>query len=240
MSLTTKLTLTFPHSNDTTTDMQGLVGVDPVRSEVVVSFRGSHSIRNFLTDLDFGTESCGDLPVAAGSDCKVHSGFNAAWNQVRDSVYSSLAASRKAFPNHTVVVTGHSLGAAVGTIAAAHLRSNGAPCSLYTFGSPRVGNQGFVDFVAGQQGEQFRVTHFDDPVPRVPPTLSLIGGYRHLSPEYWLNVDNTSPSAVNVSSFQVCVGTENGACNAATDGLDIAAHRLYFRNISSCSPIDTS
>lgn len=231
--------LIFLCSDDTLTSMEGFVGVDPVRSEVVVSFRGTHSAGNWLANLDFGVEACDDLPVAADSDCKVHSGFNTAWAAVKGSMYSFLADSQLAYPNYTVVVTGHSLGAAVGTIAAAHLRAGGVPCALYTFGSPRVGNQGFVDLVQGQEGTNYRVTHLDDPVPRVPPSWDVMGAYRHLSPEYWLTVGNetvVSPSAVTVSNFKVCEGANNDACNAGTDGMDIDAHRWYFRNISSCSP----
>lgn len=219
--------------------MEGFVGADPVRSEIVVAFRGTKSVRNWVADLDFSTDSCEDLPVPDDSDCKVHSGFNAAWNEIKDSLYSFVDTAKQTYPNYTVVVTGHSLGGAVATIATAHLRATGTPCSLYTFGSPRVGNQDFVDFVAGQEGAQFRVTHASDPVPRVPPTWSLLGKYRHLSPEYWLTVDdweNLLPSAVNVANFQVCVGTENGACNAGTDGLDFSAHSWYLRTISACSP----
>lgn len=219
--------------------MEGYVGADPVRSEIVVAFRGTKSVRNWVADLDFGTDDCDDLPVPEGSDCKVHSGFNEAWNQVKNSTLALVDAARQAYPNYTVVATGHSLGGAVATIAAAHLRAAGTPSALYTFGSPRVGNQGFVDFVAAQPGPQFRVTHANDPVPRVPPSWSLLGGYRHLSPEYWLTIEdwtNLLPSAVDVANFQVCVGTDNGACNGGTDGLNFGAHSWYMRDISACSP----
>lgn len=220
--------------------MEGFVGIDPVRSETVLAFRGTHSIRNWLADLDFSTDSCDeDLPVGGDSDCEIHSGFNAAWHEVKDEVYSFVATARQTYPNHTLVVTGHSLGAAVGTIAAANLRSDGFPCSLYTFGSPRVGNQAFVDFVQAQKGNQFRITHYDDPVPRMPPAWGLIGGFRHLSPEYWLTVENWTdlmPAAVKPSNFKICAGSDNDTCNAGTGGMNIAAHRWYFRNISACSP----
>lgn len=222
--------------------MEGYVGVDPVRSEIVLAFRGTNSLRNVLADLDFSTDSCAEdstLPVSADADCQIHSGFLRAWSQVQDTAYAAIASVQATYPNYTLVVTGHSLGAAVGTIAAAHLREDGFPCDLYTYGSPRVGNQGFVDFVAAQEGNEFRVTHFDDPVPQVPPSLDLLGGYRHLSPEYWLEIEgggNFSAEAVTLADFKVCVGSDNEDCNASTgtSAFDVAAHRWYFRNISAC------
>ncbi len=82
-----------------------------------------------------------------------------------------------------MVATGHSLGGAVATLAAAYLRAAGNAVDLYTYGSPRVGNDAFANFVSAQAGLEIRVTHLDDPVPRLPP---LLFSYRHTSPEYWL------------------------------------------------------
>lgn len=204
-----------------------------------MSFRGTDSIRNWITNLDFDTTNCDGLPMSDDVDCEVHSGWDDAWHQIRNSVYVSVSKAQTLYANYTLVVTGHSLGGAVATIAAAHLRADGYVCDLYTYGSPRVGNQGFVDFLDAQEGSEYRITHYDDPVPRVPPTWSWLGGYRHSSPEYWLNLDHwadVSPSAVNVTDFEICQGTENKDCNGGTDGLDIDAHGWYFRNISACDP----
>lgn len=217
--------------------MEGFVGVDPSKSQVVLSFRGSQSIRNWIADLDLSMDDCDDLPVADDSDCEIHSGFNDAWNNVKDWVYTFVANASSTYPNHTLIVTGHSLGGAVGTIAAANLRAQGYPCDLYTFGSPRVGNEDFVNFVDSQEGNEFRVTHADDPVPRLPPSSFLLGSYRHTTPEFWLTVPNPtniSASAIGVTNFEVCEGIDNDACNGGTDGLNVDAHGFYFRNISAC------
>lgn len=181
------------------------------------------------------------------SDCEVHSGFNDAWEDISDHIYESIWSAFQTYPNHTLVVTGHSLGAAVGTIATAHLRQAGYPCDLYTFGSPRVGNEGFVQFLESQDGREYRVTHANDPVPRTPPIDELFGGifgsfgggYRHTSPEYWFNTEDgayVSPSSVTSDNFVLCEGIDNEECNGGTSGFNIAAHRYYFRNISACAP----
>lgn len=142
-----------------------------------------------------------------------------------------MRAALQANPSYKLVVTGHSLGGAVATIAAASLRAAGLPCDLYTYGSPRVGNAAFAQFVTDQAGAEFRVTHTDDPVPRLPPILF---GYRHVSPEYWIYAGSGGAGA-SAADIKVCAGTANTDCNAGTSGLDAAAHGQYFGPIAGCS-----
>lgn len=164
----------------------------------------------------------------------MHTGFAAAWVEVGSSVLSGVAAAKAANPGYSIVATGHSLGGAVATLAAAYLRKAGNAVDLYTFGSPRVGNSAFADFVSAQAGSEIRVTHVDDPVPRLPP---LLFGYRHTSPEYWLSTGSGTTTAYGVSDVKVCEGNANTNCNAGTTpGLDINAHLNYFVPIAGCSP----
>lgn len=73
-----------------------------------------------------------------------------------------------------VLITGHSLGGALATLAArdvAELRPD-ADVRLYTFGSPRVGNRAFAAEVARLVPHTYAVINVRDPVPRVPKGLS--------------------------------------------------------------------
>lgn len=221
-------------SDKSLTSIEGFVAIDNVNQEVVLSFRGSISLRNWLANLDFGLDDqCEDDLGYQG--CRVHAGFLNAWQNSEAAATAYIDASLAAHPGYSLVVTGHSLGAATATIAAAYLRKAGRPCDLYTYGSPRVGNAEFVqymDAVATNGSNNYRITHYDDPVPRIPPSTVLLGSYRHLSPEYWLKTENaTSPGP---SDFQVCQGIENGDCNAGTGGFDITAHKQYFGYLSAC------
>lgn len=114
-------------------DIAGYVAVDPTNELVVVAFRGSNSIRNYLLDILFLTVPC-DL----GSGCAAHAGFLASWASVKSDVFAGVASALTANPGYKLVITGHSLGAAIATLAGATLRDAGYPCDIYTFGCPRV------------------------------------------------------------------------------------------------------
>ncbi|KAI0851606.1 alpha/beta-hydrolase [Daldinia vernicosa] len=208
------------------TDIQGFVSTDDTNKLIVASVRGSNSIRNFIADLVFIP-----LPCDLVDGCLIHSGFFLSYKEIEDKMLDGVMAAVLANPSYKVVFTGHSLGAAVATIAAAYARDMGYKLDLYTYGSPRVGNQAFVNFVTAQPGGEFRVTHLDDPVPRVPP---IFVDYRHTSPEYWLSDEHGNSTLYAPSDIKICEGFANTDCNGGTDGLDIPAHLLYFRHISAC------
>ncbi|OTB06123.1 hypothetical protein M426DRAFT_118614 [Hypoxylon sp. CI-4A] len=212
------------------TDVQGFVSSDDTNQLIVASIKGSESIRNWIADLSFIRVDC-DLV----DDCGVHAGFQTAYDEIADELLAAVKDAQAANPTYRIVFTGHSLGGAVSTVAAAHARSSsggeGLAVDLYTYGSPRVGNAEFADFVTDQAGAEYRVTHLDDPVPRLPP---IVVGYAHTSPEYWLSDGDANTTAYAAADIQVCEGDENTDCNGGTDGLDTDAHVFYFVHISAC------
>lgn len=103
------------------------------------------------------------------------------------------------------------------------------PCDVYTVGSPRVGNLDFVQFVTAQAGAEYRATHYDDPVPRLPP---IVLGYFHTSPEYWLEAGPATKIDYPIDDIASCMGYANTSCNAGTSGFDGDAHVYYFQYLS--------
>ncbi|KAF1934258.1 alpha/beta-hydrolase [Didymella exigua CBS 183.55] len=211
---------------ETLTDVTGFVAIDHTNNVIMVSFRGSQSIDNWLTNLDFGltaTDIC--------SGCTAHSGFYQSWLDARDTVTPAVQAAVKKYPAYKVSVTGHSLGGAIAPFAAAQLRNKGLAVALYTFGSPRVGGSALSSYISNQKGGNYRVTHWNDPVPRVP---LLVMGYVHTSPEYYINKKNKA--AITESDFQVIEGSVNlFKGNAAWLLTDIEAHRWYFTQMYTCA-----
>ncbi|EDU49952.1 lipase precursor [Pyrenophora tritici-repentis Pt-1C-BFP] len=164
---------------ETSTDVTGFVAVDHTNQLIVVSFRGSSSLDNWRTNLDMDvtqTKLC--------DDCTAHRGFWQSWLDAKDRVMPAVQQAAASFPQYKITVTGHSLGAAIATLAAANMRHDGYTVALYNFGSPRIGGAKISNYITNQPGGNYRVTHWNDPIPRVP---LLTMGYVHISPEYYIN-----------------------------------------------------
>ncbi|GMF79844.1 unnamed protein product [Aspergillus oryzae] len=200
-------------------DIRGFVAVDDTHRLLIVSFRGSNSVRNWIKNFQFWKidepgprgfwdKLFGSDKPQSGNDicsCGIHSGFYRSWQLLKPDVMDALTRAREAHNDYHVVVTGHSLGAAIATIAGAYLRTMQIPCDIYSYGSPRVGDARFAEFVSAQQGLTARITHGYDPVPSLPP-MSLFGiydlGYRHIWPENWISGDSALRLKIIVSVLQ--------------------------------------
>ncbi|KAB8068796.1 Alpha/Beta hydrolase protein [Aspergillus leporis] len=224
-------TLTIDEFEESTSYGQpsGFIAADNTNKLLVVSFRGSADLSNWIANLNFGLEGADSLC----SGCEVHSGFLQAWGGVANTITTKLAAARKKYPSYRLAFTGHSYGAALAALAATALRNTGLTVDLYTYGQPRIGNLELAEHITNQnKGGNYRVTHTDDIVPNLPPKLI---GYHHSSPEYWI----TSSDDVTVTKDDVreIVGIDSREGNDGTAGLSTKAHRWYFVYISQCSTL---
>lgn len=155
---------------------------------VVVVFRGTTNLRDWMTNVK--------TRLVEGPAGRVHCGFftglHYAWDEIKRKI--------KEFDsnNQPILVTGHSLGAALATLAAATLKVEGLPVNgLYTFGSPRVGDHAFAEFFEKEfAGRAFRFVNNNDIVTRVAPRAmqySHVGKFLYFDvmgnlkaePSYW-------------------------------------------------------
>jgi pimeloyl-ACP methyl ester carboxylesterase len=139
-------------------------------SFVVVSFRGTE-ITQLEDDL---TDARAEL-VTWSVGGRVHQGFAGAL----ESVWQSLELYLRSLPRVAVWFTGHSLGAALATLAAMRWRILGGDVGgIYTVGSPRVGDAAFADACdRALHGLCFRYVNGSDSVTQCPPEE---WGYRHV------------------------------------------------------------
>lgn len=124
-------------------------------------FRGTEQdVRDFRSDLE-------TLPIRVAGDggARVHEGFELALDSVWPEVLPELTKL-----DCPVFYAGHSLGAALATLAAARRR----PQAAYAFGSPRVGNEQFA--AAFRSAALYRVVDDTDAVTDLPPEWM---GFRH-------------------------------------------------------------
>lgn len=204
---------------------------------IIVAFRGTYSIANTVVDLSTVPQEYVPYPSPDDgvgkpeeprhrcNDCTVHSGFLESWRQARKLVVPKLQELKKTYPDYPIQLVGHSLGGAVAMLAALELTvSLGWRDTLTTtFGEPKVGNQGFVDYfdavfslaetddVEPENRQYRRVTHTDDPVPMLPLTE---WGYRPHGGEFYIRKKELSPSLEDVV---ICYGAWDRNCIAQGD-----------------------
>ena len=157
---------------------QCLVAADD--RQVVVCFRGTEADRpeDWISDLRFEL-------VPGPLEGRVHAGFYDAlarvWYLLDRDVRQLCSTGRR-----RLLVTGHSLGAALATLAVARwCEADVLVAGLYTFGQPRTGDKVFArHFDFAFRTLAFRIVNNLDVVTRTPPR-SL--GYRHLGTFLYLN-----------------------------------------------------
>lgn len=152
---------------------------------LVVAFKGTSSFENVVTDLNlFKTfhppKRMASMTSAWGlklirMPVLVHTGFLTAWmsNGYDRAVVTRVGEVMEAMGGPEVVtllVTGHSLGGALATLAAHALKTAypSARPTVYTYGQPRVGNRAFAHEYNKMIEEHFAVINCNDPVTTVP------------------------------------------------------------------------
>jgi triacylglycerol lipase len=145
-----------------TSDAEGFAARAP--RFLVLAFRGSESAADWRVNLDARMIR---VPWAPG---RVHRGFAGALDDVWPRVARRLRALRdppdEDSPPRPLWLTGHSLGGALASLAAARLEHEGTPAAgLATFGQPRVGDW---DFVQGLRTPWLRVVHGVDAAAGLP------------------------------------------------------------------------
>jgi hypothetical protein len=134
----------------------------------IAAFRG--------TDKDDPTDIGDDANVLLGPwkpGGLVHTGFFNALQEVRPALDLAVPGD-----DWRVLYTGHSLGAALATL----LASGQHPSALYTYGSPRVGDDEFVTTL--EKVPHSRYVDCCDIVARIPPETL---GYEHIGDPYYID-----------------------------------------------------
>src|SRR5258708_15288367 len=122
-------------------------------------------------------------PQEIGNARKVHQGFVTELELVSEQMKSIVRQAKHQSPDKQIWCTGHSLGAALATMAADRLSQEFKVQGLYTYGSPRVGNDVFVNTFPIPN--TYRFVHHRDVVTMVP----LPGLFAHVGRLRYLTAD---------------------------------------------------
>lgn len=230
-----------------TTEEQAFVGYNKLTQTIVMSFRGSDNLPNWIYDLDFfytayPNAACNNTVGLGpkGEGCQVHRGFLDVYQSVQQGVFEHASELFTQYTTATskpkLLVTGHSLGAAVailaGVDATLQFLDKASDIAIYTFGEPRVGNPQWALWASEHVipgGKQYRVTHEADPVPRLPP---YEWGFLHVPHEVWYNNDLAG------NAFTVCndnaTAEDYTNCENSQTALVPEDHLLYLGIHAGC------
>ena len=131
----------------------------------VLSFRGTSSLKNFSTDVQF-------LKISAvWAEGYIHHGFANALEAVWPQVLQHLGPAN--LQELALWTTGHSLGAALAQLTALRLTKLGYRAqAVYTYGTPRIGDSDFVaDYDNLLSDRTFPHINAQDVVTQIPPAL---------------------------------------------------------------------
>lgn len=153
-------------------------------NNIWIVFRGTLSSSEWVEDLTYQQESMFSeqaveqvelklMKNAKGDSPSIHQGFVNVYMNFRDQLLNSI---KKLDPNRTktIVVTGHSLGAAISTLVGVDLAQNGYNNVLvYNFASPRIGNQTLADMIDKElKVPVYRFVNLSDMIPNMPPSVA--------------------------------------------------------------------
>jgi hypothetical protein len=209
-----------------------------VNKEIIIAFSGTKKYQELVDEIVKGLPVDYDLHPSDGS--RVLGFF---YRRYLDDFRVQLLLKLKDMVNswydsgYSVVFTGHSLGGAIAIHAAADALLEGIISKqkvyIYTFGQPRVGNDAFMNQFIHEADEYYRLVHYNELVPHVPPCIpDLSGGCiktgffpifpYHAPTEVWYTED--------MSSFTVCssIEGEDRSCSNQVTSDSIDNHIHYF------------
>lgn len=165
-----------------------LLGTGRLEGNAFIIFRGTQYLADWLTNLNVMTSK-------SSYHQSVHDGFNQSFKSMKPQLLQFISALHK---NNitTIHCIGHSLGGALATLCGEWIKfSQNIKPYIYTYGSPRVGLQGFSHSCTMSIGSEriFRAYHKTDVVPYIP-----IWPYIHtpdFGTEYYLYSPGVVPGA---------------------------------------------
>lgn len=241
----------------------GFIAVDPATKSIYLVFRGTASVQDWMNNLNALPVNYQPLVVgwekfhvksSKCKDCKMHKGFHNFIKTNGEQIVKEVVKWKEMHSDYRIVVTGHSLGAALAIVTGVELRLLGHETLVVTLAGPKVGNENFKNFVDDlfdtdevqehiEEEHSFdtlctgfiRMVHRHDIIPLLPPS-SL---YKHSGYEYFLSKAGApqTPKTVERRGTDYIEESEDLEYLAMLPtGFSRADHTEYFFKITGCQP----
>ncbi|KAI8897182.1 Alpha/Beta hydrolase protein [Globomyces pollinis-pini] len=234
--------------NNKETEGAGFVGYNTNLNLIIVSVRGSANAKNWANNIQLWTSTVDDWGKVTPalleennrdfpSDAKVHAGFEKTYLSIRTDLQRAVQSLSVKYPTYKIVFTGHSLGGALATMAAADFVENfggsfADRISLYTYGQPRVGNREWANYIQSTPfaSRMYRIQRRGDLVVQIPYQWM---GFYHSGSQYTLLEDNKTIRVCKVSGP---AGESNDCLNDDGGILGTSVHTQYYNyNSNPCA-----
>jgi predicted lipase len=151
------------HFNNALTLAAGYIGYEKVTNQIIVSFRGSANIENWIEDFTFEKTSY------SCKGCEIHLGFLEDYKIVEEQINGAVQKLIQKHPSASILTTGHSLGGALAEIGGMRLKAKfNKKVEVHHFGGPRIGNTAMAQYLGTRVDTLYRVVHNKDIVPHLP------------------------------------------------------------------------
>lgn len=197
----------YEHIEHKGTDTFGIAYI--TEDIVFIAFAGSESRKDWLNDFK--------IIKTMFFGVRAHRGFA----ECAGSVLNQVSAILKGLPDHKVILTGHSLGAAIAVLIAVALRPR--PVQVINFGQPRVSTHSELNLAL--YGEYVRVHNGSDVVPRSPWL-----GYSHAGTCLYLTNNSkrlTDPSEARMFFDRLLTLSQRATDHSMTG---------YIKELETCEP----
>ncbi|KAF7627259.1 Lipase_3 domain-containing protein [Meloidogyne graminicola] len=216
------------HSSQT---CSGFVAISHDDKAIILSFRGTSSFTQLIlesSEIVFKTQT--EWPIGG----KVATYFTEIYLQLTsEGLINSVLNLIKIYSNYELWVTGHSLGGALASLAAAEICSTklilAQKIKLITFGQPRTG-----DWVWAAAIDQllpyynYRVVNHRDVIVHLP--IRYFEGYQHYRTEIWYNNGMDIDDIDDINDFIVCddIDEDDDNCSNSLWFYKTSHHTNYF------------
>lgn len=202
---------------------RAIQGFDPNTNTIFTSFRGSSNIQNWINNIKIQK-----ISPYNDSSIEIEKGFYREYTSIQSPLFEHLDILKKKYNTNQLFITGHSAGAAMGTLMVYDILTSFPEYNIkhfINFGSPRVGNQPFVYHFSSYNLMSYRVTHYYDIVPHVPEEML---DFSHIPNEIWYNEQN--------NEYKICndQNGEDDSCSNSCSPLHCTStsDHLNYLNVS--------